>query len=178
MISLVSQKKDVGLIADVLDVYVFDKNDKLIASLETLTKSEVTHSTDYSYLSINDISFNIDLFKFMNGQQEDRVNDFKDHLYNYKKEKDEVIIDVGGDSDMECKLILDNWIIDPDTEAPIKTLRYEVPNAKLINKFKFENSTIPKAASFKYDFEISPFDYKNHRYRLHIINGDAIKFNK
>ena len=160
------------LLMDTIDLYVFDKNDKLVVKLDSLSKGDfVFNASDNGYkLLVRDVLFNEDILKFASGLQAANKNDYLEVLNGNEIETEDEVIEFGygGENDVvKCKLIAKTIGYNPDTNKVGRDIVYEIPNALLIPQINLSHEN-GVATDFNYEFSILPYDSKNKAFKMHL----------
>lgn len=159
------------LLMDTIDLYVFDKNDKLVVKLNTLQSGDFVFTPSESgyKLFVRDVLFNEDILKFASGLKAVNKSDYQEILHGNKEELEDEVIEFGfGDEDVvECKLIAKTVGHNTSTNKVAKDIVYEIPKAELIPHLNFSHEA-GVAADFNYAFNIKPYDSKNKAFKMHL----------
>ena len=141
------RKKNEFLVS-VCDLYIFDKNENFILKIKTLIDCIIKTDWNGGFFEASDATFNTDLYKFINSNDENVKTDYKYILDNNKKS----ILFNKINHEKECKLVAVGELRQSDNIA--KKIIFNMPNAKLEGYFNIETAAngvanMPIRATFK-----------------------------
>lgn len=142
---------------NIIDLYVFDKNESLIAKLNTLKSNKIWYEDGYYFIGITDFAFNLDLQKFIH--EEEKLTDFQ-----LIKDKIKTTIKIKPPKSKECKLIGKTLFREQETELD-KEVLFEIHNAEIIDPSLNIETTGDNVTEFDYIFKIH-LDEDNNFFKL------------
>lgn len=123
-------------VKEVVELFVFNEDGKLVTTLDTLRNSRIASSEDDDFIFVEDALLDIDLLRFQQNSEMDMVDDFKTVLNQIKG----VPVKVNkNNKSKKCKLIAKSALRSRETGAD-KYIYYEIPNAEIINSLEIDTS--------------------------------------
>lgn len=123
-------------VKEVVELFVFNEDGKLVTTLDTLRNSRIASSEDDDFIFVEDALLDIDLLRFQQNSEMDMVDDFKTVLNQIKG----VPVKVNkNNKSKKCKLIAKSALRNRETGAD-KYIYYEIPNAEIINSLEIDTS--------------------------------------
>lgn len=147
---------------EVMDLYVFDINNRKIVEFKTLEKGSLVLNKDEDgyLLQITDVSFNLELAKFL---AQFKVNEYE----NLINGNDNMVLELGNLEELDCKLIAKNSLVD-GSENLTNQIIYEMPVCSIRNHLTLETTSKRQVIPFNYVFKIFPYSDNGNCFKLHI----------
>lgn len=125
-------------VKEIVDLYIFDEEGKLVVKLDTLKKCQLKINMDKEIrdgeIFIKDALLNVEFLKFVQSNKEENLSDFERLLKLYEVET--ITFNVNNDY-KKCKVIAKTLL--RNTDGIDKVALYEIPNATIVNNFQISN---------------------------------------
>lgn len=145
-----------------LEFFVFDHEGTFVAHVDYSKKSYI----DNNLLIVDTDLIGSDMLGFANKVEQNDKNDFESFF-----DRQQTTYVINENSNKDCKLIAKSTYRG-DKDLKYRTVYYEIPKAKLINKPEFHHNGYEDPAKFHYLFEIEPYNELGDLYKLHIEENE------
>lgn len=151
---------------DVLELFVFDESEKLIANLDTLKSSKLIIENGIGYLIVEDATLDKDLFKFIHKVEKDNRSDYEKII---NKQNNRTTITLNNKEDSKKYKLIGKGVLKQISDGLDKEFLFEAPYAKNDKHFDFDKDYEDgDPITFKYVFKLHPYNEQGDLVKMHI----------
>ncbi|PZT57335.1 hypothetical protein [Paenibacillus silvae] len=159
----------------VSDLYVFNKNGKLITVLDSLKESYIDPNNT-PILYAKDALLDDSLLEFFNRQVNDNKTDYEKFVSGGFEEEKTFKTLVYRQTTKECKLIAKTEVRDSESGQD-RYVYYEIPEASVSNYNSF-NSSSTQTSEWDLVFNIKPYNEDKDLFKIHIEQDESDRLQK
>ena len=150
---------------EVLDVAIFDENNRLVTVLDSLSKSGIEITDDgIGYLVIKDALFDEKLLEFIGRKHKDNVSDY-DNFLNKRNKVNTIIFNKN--IEKNCRVIAKGIIRKSEDQTDVN-ITYEIPSATTANNIKLLEANGYEPSEFDLLIKIYQYNNDGDLFKMHI----------